>query len=773
MVATTREVGALPLCRSCCRRKQYLATTACRHCCSKLSRSLSRSTSTFTFYKYLVHAAKRGQIHLPMICASARAIVPLLSPCFRLGFPYLPSTTLSSEFSTIIAHPTVMAPAVCALRRKRVCEEDETDAGHNKRARTTNSSVHHDGTMTFCHQQVGIHPKWQLAEAPDSAYVPANSPSKPEWVSPHTTRTDRAIGSTIEQDIFEDFYKRMQRDLSENPSSIIPGIPQNYIYSVQSAPLYAPSNIWKLRHLKPLQRQQNYLQLRGLCDKLNLLSPDDQLSRNIVASMMTKSALLQQAELNFYRIYMKRMFIMDGEYDKKKCYLPWNVITKHQSFDTCINEDGQAQIVRNAPGPSSTCVSPVVECDHSEDPEEVDVDKVLASCSRDVISTDGNLYEQNKTDIEADWAAKPLTRKKAALWEKFAYWKERHPLASQSLESVHAKPAFEAQRQPQVATLSTMSRVTPIVDPTAASGQQDGEDANDPSTWHKYPGQENRYRCGHRSYSCIEGSCENGSHFCCRNGLSLSAKKASFKRAERQNRTKEQRGIASDGGPAAKGIRKDQLRQVFKDAKQEAKWKNSSTISGRKSTTAFAIAQQEPLNSPVAPQPAARQVALLQSLPTPLPQQQAAANAYKRAAPIEPTIRPLSQAMRRYRREAEHRERQHSVGLQNWPRFKKWWDAQCRQDQGHHLTPEEKQILQRSEPSTERRTMPTPQPVSACACGEETAGAVYETPVSDDDYCSLFGDKEETSTEQQAQQSAGRSLATEEELLEFFDDDEL
>lgn len=63
--------------------------------------------------------------------------------------------------------------------------------------------------------------------------------------------------------------------------------------------------------------------------------------------------------------------------------------------------------------------------------------------------------------------------------------------------------------------------------------------------------------------------------------------------------------------------------------------------------------------------------------------------------------------MQRYRREAEHRERQRPVELQDWSRFQTWWDASFREFQGYLLTQDETAILKQPEPSIERRTAHT------------------------------------------------------------------
>lgn len=133
--------------------------------------------------------------------------------------------------------------------------------------------------------------------------------------------------------------------------------------------------------------------------------------------------------------------------------------------------------------------------------------------------SDEVVYEQNKAAIEAEWAKKPLARKKAPVWEKVAHWRSKHTLKDQNRSSTTAQTAPMAQQRQKSTSSLIEGQTPPIADPTIAVGQQDWEDANEPSTWHKFQGQQDRYRCGHQAYDCIDGSCRTANHDCCRNGL--------------------------------------------------------------------------------------------------------------------------------------------------------------------------------------------------------------------------------------------------------------
>ncbi|KAF3039453.1 hypothetical protein E8E11_004358 [Didymella keratinophila] len=310
-----------------------------------------------------------------------------------------------------------------AFFTKRGRKEDDNDCINNKRTRTTTPSVHIDRTeVNLGH--VGIHSNWRreceltgnlavtaallehcasvelssvegtgtelvmastqefqelgilaqtavMAGASTSTYIPAHPPPKPELAGGYDSIPVRTVDTSTEREDVQDFHNRSQRDLNTTLPPNIPSIPETYVYTVQSAPLYSPSDIWKLRHLKPLQRQHEYTRLREICESIELFSSDEQMSREIIASIKSKSTQLHLAECNFYRIHMRHMF-MDGEYDKTKRYIPWSVITKHQSFTTRITEDGQIQRVRdtsdyppNVTNRASTCAHNLVETDDS------------------------------------------------------------------------------------------------------------------------------------------------------------------------------------------------------------------------------------------------------------------------------------------------------------------------------------------------------------------------------------------------------------------------
>lgn len=133
-----------------------------------------------------------------------------------------------------------------------------------------------------------------------STYTPAYPPPQPELISRHDPTPARVAATASEHDNVRDFRDRLRREVNEASPSIIPGIPETYVYKAQSVPLYSPNDVWKFRHLKPLQRWHEYLKLRVFCENLELFSSDEQMSQNILTSVRAKSAQLQYAECNFY-----------------------------------------------------------------------------------------------------------------------------------------------------------------------------------------------------------------------------------------------------------------------------------------------------------------------------------------------------------------------------------------------------------------------------------------------------------------------------------------
>jgi hypothetical protein len=387
-------------------------------------------------------------------------------------------------------------------------------------------------------------------------YVSAHPPPKPELAGRLEPTAAGTVDRPIHRSNVEEFRNRALRELDEASPSVIPGIPEAYVYTAQQVSLCSPNDIWNFRHLKPLQRQQEYLHLRGLCENLELFSSDEHMSRGVLASIRSKSAQLHYAERNFYRIHMRRMF-MDNEYDKTERYLPWSVIIKHQSFTTRITEDGQIERVRDKSDSSPEAASPATRYAHnlveSHDRDDKNMSPQLTSsscpksspttlvspspssqgeqlfCKRDAddsrqqpapkkkrridvvpaqhkvqnprmlmtdehnegihsnedpanVVSDNVIYEQNRIEIEADWAKNPFSRSKAPEWEKLAYWKSRHPLVDRGQAAAPTQRSATVQKRPQVAKFSTPSHVMPVANLNNGLEQQDWEDAGNPST---------------------------------------------------------------------------------------------------------------------------------------------------------------------------------------------------------------------------------------------------------------------------------------------------
>lgn len=134
------------------------------------------------------------------------------------------------------------------------------------------------------------------------------------------------------------------------------------------------------------------------------------------------------------------------------------------------------------------------------------------------------------------------------------------------------------------------------------------------------------------------------------------------------------------------------FRAVRKEAAREKKANAKDTAF----TVPVAATQQQALTTADGLQPSLGSVGFSTPSSTPMSPPfgtTAATHIYQTPAPVRPTIRPLTAAMQQYRREAEHRERQRPVELQDWSRFQAWWDASFREFQGYLLTQDETVIL--------------------------------------------------------------------------------
>lgn len=269
--------------------------------------------------------------------------------------------------------------------------------------------------------------------------MPANPPPKPELMHPPSWDAKAHTEQNTLQLIQEDFVRETEKswppltqvwtldavsDIDkaacieycdqlehEKSSSLIPGIPRDYVQDIHQPSLaFRPNDIYMLRHLKPTHRQKVHQDFCALGNELGSFDVETEQFWKTWAAIKLKTSALRQREQHYYRVNMRRFF-MPGEYDERKHRLSWKVLVTHQSFDTVVDRNGKVSRVRLSNSKQDTAQVPTNTIDFGEqrDIEESSSDfssinTSFSSPATSVESTTGGSFETagRKRSAESD-----------------------------------------------------------------------------------------------------------------------------------------------------------------------------------------------------------------------------------------------------------------------------------------------------------------------------------------------------------------------------------
>jgi hypothetical protein len=372
-----------------------------------------------------------------------------------------------------------------------------------------------------------------ILQYPGSSHQLTSEPAKPRWQWSEVDERERALA--------HDYLETAASQLDRGELSIVPGIPKTYLFDFEKdICCFRPNDILLLRHLDRVARHQQFTEFISLGRLMRDTDPGKEVYWDAWSLMVEATERLRKKEHDFYIQFAEKP---DQTEEQMTAHAnDWMKLTAYQANTTNFDRaTGMRSVVSVTDKKRSRSEEDKAQCPSNPKKAKVD-DKSTATSlkeqpplpelifktpARDQLlrhKTGEDAGGRPKYNAEHAWAGTGACSKHPWIaWadevemqvqakDVFLY-PDDNGLRPLSVEENKNLPIWKRCYQSDLVSLPQY----PEQDPNAYSRHADGS-----------------FRCLHTDYNCVDGTCRQKNHECCKTGYkTVSQLKTAIRRAVR------------------------------------------------------------------------------------------------------------------------------------------------------------------------------------------------------------------------------------------------